>query len=114
MKEVDIELKITKENSYHKTGVTPMEALVLTVLHHRNVLDHTVIIADKAAVKEVTRTNDQELDRLRSKYGSRTVDAIRSKVEAFPTDFKEATERGLKIALSGGVQGGGFVAEHKL
>ena len=49
--------------------------------------------------KKITRTEDQELDRLRSIYGPAKVKSMMSEVKNLPTTFAEAIDRGTKLQL---------------
>lgn len=114
MKEATIVLKLTKDHEVIKTNVTPVEAMLLVAEHHGRAGGNPVTV-DKATIKEIsipgepgkdgkpttrTRTVDEELDRLRTKYNSAKVSALSGQVKDIPTeDFDKAVERGIKIAL---------------
>ena len=136
MKQANIILKLDKQTSFTKEGITPMEALLLVVEHQKNVGDHPVevipgterdttktvhkeveveedkIVTDAAGKKSVAtvkhkatkevqepenRTNDQELARLRKKYGKAKVKAVFSEVRDLPTTFDDAIKKGMEI-----------------
>jgi hypothetical protein len=121
MKQADVVVHLSKDLNVSKRNVTPLEALLLTAEHHRNVGGPVIDsdAADKAAKdiadpvrdgdgkpvvkdgKPVTqaRNDDDELDRLRAIYGQAKVKAILTEVKNFPTDFKSACEKGVKIVL---------------
>ena len=125
MKEATVDVKLSKDNSLRKTHVTPMEALLLAAEHNRNVGDVPVIVL-KETIRETTklelvleadphrpgakrdghkevpdkRSLDEELDRLRNRYGRAKVKAILSEVKELPTeDFDAAIKRGMNITL---------------
>lgn len=105
----------------HKHGITPTEALLLTAEHYRNtggvvinaeeaeknakdIADPVLDDSGKPTVKDgkpvtKTRTDDEELDRLRAKYGQHKVRAILAEVKTLPADYKSAIERGSKIVM---------------
>lgn len=138
MKQATCEVKMSKDQSVIKTNVTPVEALLLTAEHHRNVggspIDvHKDTIKDvpsreveeeyivtpaveakpangnvpaveaKAAVKgtrkkTISRSIDDECNRLRGIYGSAKVDSILTKVRDIPVDdFDKAVQLGTTI-----------------
>lgn len=103
MKQASIMLHLSKDTCYPKHGVTPIEAMIMTALHHPNKGDAPVVV-EKDTVKDVPdkRTNDQELDRLRGIYGVAKVNAVLAQVRDLPETFEQAQERGLKIAIPTG------------
>lgn len=126
MKEATIALSISKEHTYAKSNITPIEAMLLVAEHHKNFGDNPVKV-DKDSIKEIvvqrevekevtegsskvkrmvieksTRTTDEELDRLRGKYANGKVEALMAKVRDMPDTFEAAIERGLKITLPTG------------
>ena len=56
----------------------------------------------KQVVKPDNRTTDQELDRLRGKYGAKKVAGVLAEVRDLPTTFEQAIERGIKLKLPTG------------
>jgi hypothetical protein len=121
MKTADVVVHLSKEMNVLKKGVTPIEALLLTAEHHKNVGGPVIDgeAADKVAVevadpvldtegKQVmkdgkpvtkTRTDDEEIDRLRVKYRAAKVKAVLTEVKNFPTDFKTACAKGVQVVL---------------
>jgi hypothetical protein len=121
MKSADVVVHLSKDLNVSKRGVTPIEALLLTAEHHKNVGGDVIdgAAADKVA-KEVadpvfdeegkpamkdgkpvtkTRTDDDEIDRLRVKYGPAKVKALTSEVRTFPADFVTACKKGVQVVL---------------
>lgn len=114
MKEATILLKLTKDHEVHKTNVTPVEAMLLVSEHHK-AAGGCPIEVDKSTIKDivvseskdakgnvvkVSRTVDEELDRLRGKYNSKKVGALSAQVRDIPTDdFDKALAMGVKIAM---------------
>lgn len=119
---------LTKDQTTIKHNVTPIEAMILCAEHQVNVKDIPVTV-DEKSITEVTelvekevdnphkpgtkrmdlvrvpskRSLDDELDRLRAKYGAAKVKALTAEVRDLPTDdFKAAITRGMKITLPSG------------
>ena len=132
MKEATIQLSLSKDHTFTKHNITPLEALLLVALHHRNFGDNPVSV-DKATIKEIdlgehevevegkkvkkkrTRTTDEEFDRLRSKYPPQKVEALFSRVRDLPETYEAAIERGLKLVLpTGALSGDGVASSMKL
>lgn len=65
---------------------------------------------EKVVKRKVGRTEDQELDRLRSIYGPAKVKNLLSEVKNLPTTFKDAIERGTKLQLGSS----GMISQTKL
>lgn len=116
MKQANGIVRLSKEHDVPIRGVTPWETILLTAEHHRNV-GGAVVEVDKTTITEIqidvpadgktpatkrTRTNDEELDRLRSKYGNAKVKAVLNEVRDVPDDYEKATERGTRIVLPSG------------
>lgn len=51
MKRANIELKLSKDHSVHKSNVTPLEAMILTAEHHKNAGGDPITV-DEASVSE--------------------------------------------------------------
>lgn len=148
MKQANIKLMLSKEHEIVKKDVTPLEALLLVSLHHRNaggnpveVLPDTeteaevtisatkavgqlvedvaeyktpdgkTVPASKKVVREAvaakeeskrSRTNDEEIARLRRKYSSAAIDTILTKVRDLPDTFEDAIKKGTGVILDSG------------
>lgn len=77
-------------SNIHKGGLTPAEVQVLVVIHHKTVGKVPVhdLVEDKT---EVPRTENDELNRLCSKYGRELVTGLFGKINPrFPKTFKDA------------------------
>jgi hypothetical protein len=97
--------------------VTPIEVLLLVAEHHKNnggcpveVQKDTVTevktevevmegTPPKVVKKLVDRTDDDELGRLRARYGKAKVKALLSEVRTLPKDFDEALKKGIELVL---------------
>lgn len=101
MKQANVLLKLSKDHEVHLSNVTPIEALLLTAEHHKNAGGNPLTL-DETSIKDVTRTEDEELSRLRHKYPSSKLKVLTTEVRNFPTDFKQATEKGVNLALPSG------------
>jgi hypothetical protein len=125
MKEATILLKLSKDHSVTRHNVTPIEVMILCAEHQANVKDVPVEVDEKSIteVTEVTqkevenphkpgtkrmdlvrvpskRSLDDELDRLRARYGSAKVKVLLAEVRDIPQDdFKAAIARGMKLTL---------------
>lgn len=78
-------------------GMTPLEAVLLTNEHHRNVGKAPVTLVGD--VTEVERDDLEEVDRLKSKYGNGKVDAcLRATMNRLPEDFSTVEKIGLKMS----------------
>lgn len=112
MKEATILLRLTKDQEVVKNHVTPIEAMLLAAEHHKNsggspievmkdtVVDIVVDGKDKdGKPTKRSRTTDEELDRLRTKYAAVKVDAILTKVKDMPETYEAALERGMKFVM---------------
>lgn len=140
MKEATIQLSLSKDHTFTKHNITPLEALLLVAMHHKNFGDNPVKV-EKETIKEIqlgeieveeevteggkkvlkkakrqrTRTFDEELDRLRSKYAPQKVDALAARVRDLPETYEAAIERGLKLVLpTGALSGDGVASSMKL
>ena len=124
MIQASAKVRLTKDHEIYKTGLTPIQVLFLVAEHQHNVGDIPVIVDEKTITeivigeqeveetvgegtkatkrivkKPITRSIDQELDRLRRIYPAKKVEAMLTKVRDLPTDFKTAIERGMIISL---------------
>lgn len=97
-------VRLSKDHEVPRTGVTPIEAMLLVAEHNKNVGSSPIDVEEITDVKPIAdnRTIDQELDRLRARYGSGKVKALISEVREMPTTFEAAVERGIKISLPSG------------
>lgn len=111
MKQANVIVKLSKDHEVHLKGVTPLEAMLLTAEHHKNAGGNPIDVDEKSieeiVVKEQgkpdrTRTEDEELARLRTKYPANKLKVITTEVRNFPTDFKDATAKGVNLALPSG------------
>ncbi len=111
MKEANVIVHLDKNTSVHRAAVTPLEALLLTAEHHKNV-GADVIIVDKDTIKEIvveetkdgkvvkrSRTDDEEIARLKSRYNNNKIRAVLAEVRTIPDDFEKAKATGLSIVL---------------
>lgn len=72
-----------------KTDITPAEAQVLVHIHHRFI--GKCPVTDVKEGKDIERTDVQEVNRLKSKYGSKVVEELYGKVNhRLPKSFDEA------------------------
>lgn len=122
MKHVNgLEILLTKDHTVYRHGVTPLEALVLTAEHHRNaggvvinaefadknateIADPVFDAEGKQQVKDgkgvtKSRTDDEEINRLRMRYGANKMKAVMSEVRTIPTTYKEAVQKGVQLVL---------------
>ena len=111
MKEATIILNLSKEGHHvTKANVTPVEALLLVAEHHRNVggnpievvKDTVKDVTTKKDGKDVARTDDEELARLRGKYPAGKIKALLTEVKHFPDTFEKAIELGTGLQLPSG------------
>lgn len=110
MKQANIRLKLSQGHDIGKKNITPIEALVLVSLHHQNAGGNPVTVVGEETDVKPDRTEDQELDRLRSIYGPAKVKNLLSEVKNLPTTFKDAIERGTKLQLGSS----GMISQTKL
>ena len=124
MIEATITLKLTKDHWVTKTHVTPIQALFLVAEHQHNVGDVPVeviestiqeIVVKEKEVEEtigvgkeakvikkkitVSRTSDEEIDRLKRIFNGKKIKAVLTEVRDLPTTFEDAIARGMKISL---------------
>ena len=102
MKTASIVLMLSKDHHVPLNNVTPIQTLLLVAEHHKNCGGCPIDIKDVTNVKDVTRTTDQECDRLRTIYAAKKVDAVLNQVRDLPDDFAKALERGIKVAMPTG------------
>lgn len=113
MKQASITLKLAKHgHDVYLKGVTPLEAMLLVAEHHRNSGEEPIVV-DQASVTEAMvdvkdakgvttkrpRTEQEEIDRLRTKYAAKKVTAILAAQRDFPADFVKAVEAGVKVVI---------------
>lgn len=78
------------------SDVTPAEALLLTSIHKQNA--GGVVITDIADEREVSRSVQQELARLRNKFHADKIKAcFPGNLPTFPSSFSEAEQAGLGV-----------------
>jgi hypothetical protein len=102
MKQAHIHFKLSKDQQVYIKDVTPIQLLYLVAEHHKNCGGTPIDPSDIHDVHEVTRTNDQEFDRLRHKYSAKKLNAILQQIRDLPTDFPDAIKRGTTIAMPTG------------
>ena len=123
----DCRVHLDKHHDLPKTGVTPAEAVILIAQFHvqkgdmpihaitphtvttaqlddkkkavRNPDDNTAVLAN-TVVKTIKRQPDQEIARLKSKYGEKKVAALFPGANpTLPATFKDALRIGMAVAL---------------
>ena len=111
MKEATVTVHLDKNTSVQRSNVTPIEAVLLTAEHHKNV-GGDVIEVHKDSVKDIvveetkdgkavkrSRTDDEEIQRLKQRYNGAKIKAMLTEVRTFPEDFDKAKQAGLNIVL---------------
>ena len=101
MKQVNLTLRLEKHgHDVIRTGVTPAEAAILVSEHHVNAGGNP--LHDVVDQKDITRSDVEEVDRLRAKFGLAKVNALFPGAKpALPVDMKEAVEMGLRTPMPG-------------
>jgi len=101
MKTATIIVKLTKDHHVRKSGVTPIETMILAAEHNINSKGDPieVVAVDKT---EVTRTEDEEISRLKRLYAPGKI-AMLKEVRQLPTDFADAVTKGKEITMPGGL-----------
>lgn len=102
MRTATVRIRLSKDADVVKHHVTPIEALLLTSEHHRNVGGSPIVLDSITNEKVVDRKVDDEFDRLKTIYHAAKVDALMTKVREMPETFKDAVERGIKLVLPSG------------
>jgi len=99
MKQANILLRLEKHGQdVHRNGVTPAEVAILVSEHHVNAGGNPVV--ETTPDKDVTRTDSEEVERLKARYGVAKVNALYPGLKpSLPVDFKEASELGLKVQM---------------
>lgn len=121
MKTARAEIKLSKDHSVPGKLITPLEAMILIALHRINVGDIPVVFEKKNEEKttkgtdgketkvtvevivhdkDVDRSLDDELNRLRMVYGPHKVSKLRNEVAELPTTFEDAITKGMKLSLA--------------
>lgn len=100
MKTATVIVKLTKDHHVHRAGVTPIEALILAAEHNiKSGSDPLEVV--KGTEKEVTRTEDEEILRLRGRYVKSKVDVLKD-FRQLPTTFEDAIEKGKGVTMPSG------------
>ena len=116
MKSASVIFSLTKDHQVVKHGVTTVEAMILTSMHHKNVgaapvvlipgTEKDVFVQNEKGEdvvkdgKKIPFAIDDELARLRRKYHPDKVDVLSSKVREFPVDdFNKAITMAVGISL---------------
>lgn len=99
MKTANITLRLEKHgHDVTKTGVTPAEASLLVAEHHINAGGDPIVEATDGP--DVTRTDVEEVERLKAKYGAGKVIALYPGAKpSLPATLKEAREIGLRVSI---------------
>ena len=98
MKTANVVLKLSKDHEVPLSGVTPIEALLLTAEHHRNVGGCPVEIDEKSISEKKDWTIDDELNRLKRKYATNKIKAL-SEIRDLNVDYKKALELGIGLII---------------
>lgn len=97
MKTADCSLKLNSTIEIRVTGVTPAEAVYLTSAHKKLAKGPPLTIVEES---EVERDDDEELRRLRRKYGMGHIEVLFPGVSPrLPESFERAVEAGMRVSL---------------
>ena len=99
MKEASVVVHLSKDHNVVKHHITPLEALLLVAEHNRNYGACPVEIIEGTEV-EVTRSDNDELVRLRGKYHKTKVQKVKESTAEVPKSFAEALKLGMGIETS--------------
>jgi hypothetical protein len=145
MKQASITLKLSKDHSIEKSGITPLEAMFFVAEHHKNVGECPVVVIpgtesdikqerveteqvkirtdkvqdpkfpeDKTKTIDMdvfeerpkkiigTRTDNEEIFRLKQKYGVKKITALTTAFKDLPQTFAEALKLGVGVVLPTG------------
>jgi len=102
MKVASLMLRLDKSgHDVHKVDVTPAEALLLVAEHHANAGGDP--ISELKVTGEVDREVTDEVNRLKTKYAAKKVDALyQGAIPTLPTDFDQARKLGIGQQLPTG------------